>query len=73
MSKMAYFLHFLLMTAKDLSQSGQNVKVNLKDRNGFFQKMVSLIGFGLTVSEIFRIGMSKKLLSQQKNTEILYF
>ena len=54
MSKMA-FLHFLLMTAKDQSQFGQNIYLHLKDFSELFQKMVCLIGFAVTVSEISRV------------------
>ena len=31
MSKMAHFLHFLLLTAKSQSQFGQNIQMRLKD------------------------------------------
>ena len=44
--------------------------MQLKDLE-FFQKMVWLIGFGVTVREVSRVEISKKLLSQQKNNETL--
>ena len=40
MPKMAHFLYILLMTAKNWSQFGQNIKVCLKDLSEFFQKIV---------------------------------
>ena len=47
-------------------QFEQNIYVRLKDLIEFFPKMVWLIGFGVTVREIFRVEISKKLLSQKK-------
>ena len=47
-------------------QFEQNIYVRLKDLIDFFPKMVCLIGFGVTIREIFRVEISKKLLSQKK-------
>ena len=56
--KMTHFLQF-----------EQNIYVRLKDLIEFFPKMVWLIGFGVTVREIFRVEISKKLLSQKKEIQ----
>ena len=47
--------------------------VCLKDCIDFFQKMVLLIGFRVTVHEILMVETWKKTLCQQKIIEILYF
>ena len=44
----------------------------MEKSSDFFQKMVWLIGFGVTVSEISRVQISKKLQGQQKYTKTLY-
>ena len=44
----------------------------MEKSSDFFQKMVWLIGFGVTVSEISRVQISKKLQGHQKYTETLY-
>ena len=46
-------------------------QVYLKDLIDFIQKLVWLISFGVTIREISRVEIYKKLLCQQKN--ILYF
>ena len=43
-----------------------------KDLFAFFQKIVWLIGFGVTVCELSRVQNTEKLLSQQKINETLY-
>ena len=40
--------------------------MHLKDLNNFFQKMVCLIDFGVTIRDILRVNIPEKLLSQQK-------
>ena len=54
MSEMVYFLHFLLKKAT-------NIQVNLKDLFYFFQKMLWLMSFGITVHEILRVEIKKKI------------
>ena len=44
----------------------------MEKSSDFFQKMVWLIGFWVTVSEKSRVQISKKVLSHQKYTETLY-
>ena len=63
----------MLMTVKNMSQFGQNIYVHLKDLTEFFQEIIWLTGFWVTDREISKVETSKKLLSQQKNTEILCF
>ena len=53
MSKMGHFRYFLLMTANK-SQLWQNIRVDLNYLE-LFQKMVWLIGLGVTVREILRV------------------
>ena len=55
MSKMAQFLCFLLMTAKNQSQFGQNTYTHLNDLTEFFQKTVWLIGFEITICNILTV------------------
>ena len=52
MSKMAHFLYFLLMPAKNQLHFGQNIYVHLKDLTYFSQKMVWIVGFRATISKI---------------------
>ena len=59
MSKIAQFLSFLLMTLKNKLHCDQNIYLHLKDLIDFFQKILWLIGFGITVSEILRVEISK--------------
>ena len=73
MSKMAHFLYYMLMTARNQSQFVQNIYVHLKDLYEFFQNMLCLIDIGVTVRGISRVEISKKLLSQLKNNETQYF
>ena len=42
--------------------------MRLKDLIKFFQKMVCLIGFGVTVREILRVEISKNTAESTKNT-----
>ena len=52
MSKMADFLYFPLMPAKNQSQFGENICMNLKDLIWLFQKMLWIVGFWATISKI---------------------
>ena len=61
-SHLTPFLYFLLMTANNESQFGQNVLVHLKDLTEFFQKIVWEIGSGVT----------GKLLSQKKYRNLIF-
>ena len=54
-SSKRHVLHFLLITANNQSNYGQNPYVHLEDLIEFFQIMVSLIDFELTVREKLRI------------------
>ena len=49
MSKIADIFYSLLMAPKNQSQFGQSISVHLKDLIAFFQKMVWLKDFGVTV------------------------
>ena len=40
------------MAAKNQSYIGQNIEVQLKDLTEFFQEIVSIVGFGVTVCEM---------------------
>ena len=40
------------MAAKNQSYIGQNIEVQLEDLTEFFQEIVSLVGFGVTVCEM---------------------
>ena len=51
MSKMAHFLYFLLMPAKNQSQFGQNIYVYLKDFIQLSQEMLWIVGFWGTISK----------------------
>ena len=70
MSKTADFFDLLLMIAKKKkkknSQFGQNIYVHLKDRIEFFQNILWLIGFRVTVAEILRVGISKNCLDNKQ-------
>ena len=50
--KMAHFLYFLLMAAKNQSSFGQNIYVHLNDLVKFFHKMLWIVGFWATFSNI---------------------
>ena len=74
MSKMAHIMYFLLMTAEKSVSSGKILSVNLKDLIGFFQKMVWLISFGITVRLWNKEGRNiRKTAESTKHIEILYF
>ena len=45
MSKMAHFLYFLLMTATNPSQLGQNIHVSERSYLKLFQKILRIMGF----------------------------
>ena len=47
--------------------------MNLKDITEFFQKLVLLIGVGVTTRELLNVEISKRLLSQQKIQELCSF
>ena len=51
---------------KKNSQFGQNIYVHLKDRIEFFQNILWLIGFRVTVAEILRVGISKNCLDNKQ-------
>ena len=63
MSKIAHFLYFLLMPAKNQSQFGQNTYVHLKDLIQLSQKMIWIVGFWDTISKILTL----------EDTEFHYF
>ena len=54
------------MSKKKNSQFGQNIYVHLKDRIEFFQNILWLIGFRVTVAEILRVGISKNCLDNKQ-------
>ena len=66
MSKMVYFLYFLLMADK-LVTVWAKYSSDPKNLLEFIPKMVWFISFGVTVHEVLRVEISKKLLDQQKN------
>ena len=45
MSKMAHFLYFLLMTATNQSQFGQNIHASERSYLKLFQKILWIMGF----------------------------
>ena len=72
-SKVAHFFVFFPDDRKRIwAHFGQNIYVYLKDLTEFFQKMVWLIGFRVTVCEMLRVEITKKILSQEKS-ETFYF
>ena len=66
MSKMVHFFCIFGWRQQKNNQFGQNNQVQLRDLTELFQKKVWLIGFEVTVCEILRVKISKKLVSQQK-------
>lgn len=61
----AFFFNFLLMAEKNLFTVWAKYLMHLNDLIKFFQKIVWLIGFRVTVRELLRAKNSKKLLSQK--------
>ena len=49
-SKMAHFLYFLLVAAKNWSQFRPNIYVHLKELTKFFKKMLKNFGFWATIN-----------------------
>ena len=62
MSKMAYFLYFLLMPAKNQSRLGENIYVHLKDLIYLSQKMLWIIKFSAIVNKILTLENTVSLL-----------
>lgn len=61
----AFFFNFLLMAEKNLFTVWAKYLMHRNDLIKFFQKIVWLIGFRVTVRELLRAKNSKKLLSQK--------